>query len=97
MPSIKVLNDIINLEILFDRILDMLLRQNNDSSSKLTEQFDFDILISGYFSLLQRIIEIEPKIKNDKKTPKIVETIFKECIWNDTRNGDQSKNITGNN
>ena len=55
----KDINDIINQDTLFYKVLDMLMKQSSDSR-QLSEQFDADKLIIGYFNLLERIIDIEP-------------------------------------
>jgi hypothetical protein len=83
------INDIINLETLFDEILEMLLKSNIEIT-KLQDQFDSDILIEGYFNLLRRILDIEPKIKHTQRAAVIVEQVFKSCLWNDNRDPGES-------
>jgi ubiquitin carboxyl-terminal hydrolase 34 len=76
------INTIINLETLFFKILDILLEPKSAEKEDGTED---DELIIGYFKILEKVLNIEPKIKQElsrRKERRYIERVLKECLFN---------------
>lgn len=74
------LENIGDLEMLFFKVLSFLMDETDYNSLKDSDKTE---LITGYFNLLQRIISIDPDIREALESKEgIISRIFSECLFN---------------
>jgi len=77
----------IDLNTLFDQIKKLIKTEVEES----VKHSDSDNILIGYFSLLEKLLEIDYKIRQKPNSPKILENIFKTCLWNPQKKSGELK------
>ena len=76
------INKIANLETMFFKILDVLLDSKDSEPGE--NEYQNDLMI-GYFKILEKLLALEPKLKQEihkRKEKDYIGRIFRECLFN---------------